>query len=195
MHSKTMYQIYVHILFSSVALFKMFRAQGVGCIGTTRSKTSGFPATLKVRGSRCENISGIKSGLLSSTASIAYVRLIAGQFYCFQLYTRWAQTIQLFVWEEDQGSLQQMVGRLEAFWWKFNKRTSNIPYYWWIQSQYEWCWYCGSVIFKLLHPCGWKGNVATIAFLAFRYKCNKLIHNTPFSGWTRVVKGWCSQEI
>ena len=45
-----MYEVYMDNLFTSVALLKMLRYKNVGCAGTTRANTSGFPAALKVRG-------------------------------------------------------------------------------------------------------------------------------------------------
>jgi hypothetical protein len=46
------YEIYMDNLFSSVKLFYMLRnrGKGIGCAGTTRANTTGFPTILKVRG-------------------------------------------------------------------------------------------------------------------------------------------------
>jgi len=44
------YQLYMDNLFTSVALFKHLRDRGIGCAGTTRANTTGFPQCLKVKG-------------------------------------------------------------------------------------------------------------------------------------------------
>ena len=44
------YAVFMDNLFSSIKLFSMMRDKGIGCVGTTRANSAGFPKQLKVRG-------------------------------------------------------------------------------------------------------------------------------------------------